>query len=68
MNARTSEGLQTETTPEGPGRHAYSVHNYHDGAGALVMRKVLVDGLRTPGRAATRTAAIPTSSDPRPAG
>jgi poly(3-hydroxybutyrate) depolymerase len=35
----------TETTPEAPGRHAYTVHDYHDAAGIPVLRKVLVEGL-----------------------
>jgi poly(3-hydroxybutyrate) depolymerase len=35
----------TEAMPAGPDRHAYTVHDYRDATGNLVLRKVLVDGL-----------------------
>ena len=35
----------SQATPEAPGRHAYTVYDYHDGAGTLVLRKILVEGL-----------------------
>jgi poly(3-hydroxybutyrate) depolymerase len=34
-----------ETTPAGPDRHAFTIHSYRDGAGGLVMQKVLVQDL-----------------------
>ncbi len=40
-----AEADATEEFPKTPDRHAYMVHDYHDDAEALIMRKVLVDGL-----------------------
>jgi poly(hydroxyalkanoate) depolymerase family esterase len=40
-----AEADDSQAMPAASNRHAYTVHDYRSDAGALVMRKVLVDGL-----------------------
>ncbi len=40
-----AEADVTEEIQAAPGHHAYTVHDYRDGTGEVVMRRVLVEGL-----------------------